>query len=590
MRIVREAKHKAKKLQRKLENKNKIDLKQKDKNKVWAFCSGQYSNDFRGNPKFLFIYVNKYRPDIEAYWLCSNDDVIKEVKKMGFKAYKIGTVESEEVIDRTGVLVAEQVKAGIPKGLENAKYLNLWHGVGGVKNVERSIRDGILLEEIGKKYIQRNEYYRSNELYLAPSNVIEDIAMAQLGLESDQIIRAGYPRCMYQKQYDKVSTFNSNLTKDLPEDTKEICYPPTYRNGSKEEIFTTAIPKLKKLIEVCEKKHLLMIFKMHPIIENETGFLRLKEKYKDCKWLIFWDNSKDFYEVIEQVDLCIYDYSSIFTDFIAVGTQNFIRYAFDFDANDLSFVSNYDEVTVGKKCKTFDELLKAIENYDKQDIAKKREEIKNLYWEFASEDSLERIVDETLKYEIKELNLPILYSFDIFDTVFSRKCLDPKGIFYYVKHKIQTSDIKFPQIIVNDFPTIRAYAESNMREYYNRTRIERNDDRCEIQFDEIYDRIKELYSLSDEQINALKEWELEGELENVIPLEPQINKIKKLIKNNDKVVLISDMYLPKEFIKKMLEKADPILATLDLYLSSEYGYEKAKKFLYLEVYNNFGES
>ena len=57
MRIVREAKHKAKKLQRKLENKNKIDLKQKDKNKVWAFCSGQYSNDFRGNPKFLFIYI-----------------------------------------------------------------------------------------------------------------------------------------------------------------------------------------------------------------------------------------------------------------------------------------------------------------------------------------------------------------------------------------------------------------------------------------------------------------------------------------------------------------------------------------------------
>lgn len=590
MRIVREAKHKAKKIKRAFENKNKIDIKQKDKNKVWAFCSGQYSNDFRGNPKFLFIYVNKYRPDIEAYWLCNNDDVIAEVKKMGYKAYKIGTVESEEVIDRTGVLVAEQVKAGIPKGLEDAKYLNLWHGVGGVKNVERSIKDGILLEEIGKKYIKRNEYYRSNELYLAPSKIIEDIAMAQLGLESDQIIKAGYPRCMYQKMYDKVSTFDSNLTKGLPEDTKIICYAPTYRNGSKDEIFTTAIPKLKKLIEVCEKKHLLMIFKMHPIIENETGFLRLKEKYKDCKWLLFWDNTKDFYEVMDQVDLCIYDYSSIFTDFIAVGTKNFIRYAFDFEDNDLSFVSNYDEVTVGKKCKTYDELLKAIESYDKQNIKKKREEIKNLYWEYATDDSLERIIDETLAYENKELKLPNLYSFDIFDTVFSRKCLDPKGIFYYVKHKILTSDVKFPLIIMNDYPQIREYVESNIREYYNRTRIERNDDRCEIQFDEIYNRIQELYNLSDEQIELLKEWELEAELENVYPLENQISKIKKLLDKGEKVVLVSDMYLPKDFIKKMLEKADPILGTLDLYLSSEYGYEKAKKYLYLEVYNSFGEN
>ncbi len=39
----------------------------KDKDHVWAFCSGQYSQDFRGNPKYLFLYINKYRPDIYAY-------------------------------------------------------------------------------------------------------------------------------------------------------------------------------------------------------------------------------------------------------------------------------------------------------------------------------------------------------------------------------------------------------------------------------------------------------------------------------------------------------------------------------------------
>lgn len=588
MRIVRETKHNLKKIKRKIENKNKIELKETDKNKVWAFCSGHHSNDFRGNPKYLFIYINKYRKDIEAYWLCSNDDVIEEVKRLGYKAYKLETVEAEEAIDRTGVLVAEQVKNSIPKGLENAKYLNLWHGVGGVKNVERSIHDGILLEEIGKKYIEKNEYYRCNELYLAPSEFIAGIAMAQQGLETDQIIRAGYPRCIYQKEYEKISTFTCNITDGLPDDTRIICYAPTYRDNSKAEIFTTAIPDLKQLIEVCEKEHLLMIFKMHPLIENETGFLRLKEKYKDCKWLVFWDNTKDFYEVMDQVDLCIYDYSSIFTDFIAVGTKYFIRYAFDFDANDLSFVSNYDDVTVGEKCKTFKELLKSLTNYRKQDIEKKRNEIRDLYWEYATEDSMDRIIDETLAYQVKELDLKNLYSFDIFDTLISRKALEPIAIFYYVKHKMETSNLEFPRYLIDEYPTIRMNAEANIREYYNRTKIERKDIRCEIQFTEIYERIKTLYNLNDEQVASMQSWEIEGELENVIPITKQIDYVKELIAKGEKVILISDMYLPKDIIMQMITKADPILGTLDLYLSSETRNQKSHKTLYLEVYTSYG--
>ena len=166
-----------------------VSIKNKDKNKVWAFCAGQYSNDFRGNPKYLFIYVNKYRKDIDAYWLCDDVKLVKSIRKLGYTAYRIGTKQAEIAINRTGVLISEQVKQFIPEGLENAKYVNLWHGVGGVKNVERSIRDGRLLDEISKKYIKNNSYYRQNEMYLAPSKFIEKIAMEQLGLKKENIIQ-----------------------------------------------------------------------------------------------------------------------------------------------------------------------------------------------------------------------------------------------------------------------------------------------------------------------------------------------------------------------------------------------------------------
>lgn len=567
----------------------KMTIKGNDKNKVWAFCSGQFSNDFRGNPKYLFIYINEYRPDIEAYWLCDSMKTIEQVRRLGYRAYKIGTVQAEQAIAKTGVLVSEQVKMDIPTGLEEAKYLNLWHGVGGVKNVERSITDGKLIEQIAKKYIAKNEYYRQNEIYVATSDIIYNIATEQLGLTDKQIIKAGYPRCKYQSRYNRISTYCfEDIIKELPKDTRMVAYTPTYRNASKDEVFLGAIPNIEKLIEVCEKNHILFIFKMHPLLEKESSFLAAKERYKDCKWLHFWDNQNDFYEVMDKVDLCIYDFSSIFTDFVAMGTKNFVRYNFDFEPEELEYPLGYDNATLGQKCKTFDELLGILSSYKQMDLAEDIERIKKLFWEYDTDNTMEKIINETLEFVPLKLDLPILYSFDIFDTLIGRKVLEPIGIFYYVKEKMRESGFQYPEYLINNFPGIRKNAEANVREYYNRTINERDDNRCEIQLIEIYERIQILYDLTDEERNYLIEKEVEAELENVIPLEENINKLKEIYQKGNKVILISDMYLPEQIIKQMLKKADPLLETLDLYLSSTLGYQKSRKTLFLEVYRQYG--
>lgn len=588
--VLRKVKHKVK-LKSKMsfkEDKVKMTIKGNDKNKVWAFCSGHFSNDFRGNPKYLFIYINKYRPDIESYWLCNNDEVISQVRKMGYRAYKIGTSQAEQAIAKTGVLVSEQVKNEIPAGLENAKYLNVWHGVGGVKNVERSITDGILIEQIAQKYIAKNEYYRQNELYLATSDLIYDIAVNQLGLTDKQIIKAGYPRCIYQSKYDRVCTYNFNeLLDKLPKDTRIVAYTPTYRNFSTKEVFMSAIPDIEKLVKVCEQNHILFIFKMHPFLEKEASFLKAKEKYRDCKWLCFWDNDNDFYEVMDKVDLCIYDFSSIFTDFVAMGVKKFVRYNFDFEPEDLEYSLGYDKATLGPKCKTFEELLKYLVDFS-EDLTEDISRINQLFWEYNADDSMEKIIDTTLNFVPLKLELPTLYSFDIFDTLISRKVLDPIGIFYYVKERMRDGKFSFPKYLIENFPDVRHNAELNVREYYNRTINERNDNRCEIQLTEIYERIQTLYNLTDEARDYLMELEIEAELENVVPLEENIKKLKELYNSGNKVILISDMYLPETVIKKMLKKADPLLETLDLYLSSTLGYQKSRKTLYLEVYKKYG--
>lgn len=560
-----------------------------DSEKVWAFCAGQYSNDFRGNPKYLFIYINKYRPDITAYWLCDSIDIIEQVRSMGYKAYQLGTREAEMVMNVTGVLVSEQVKAVIPKGLRHAKYLNLWHGVGGVKAVERSLTEGVLAYELAKKYITNNEYYINNELYLAPSSFIEDIAIKQLGIKPQNIIRACYPRNIYQKKYERISTFDFNPIKErnLPEDTRMVAYIPTYRNHLNGELFSQAIPDMSKMIEVCEENHLLMIFKMHPLIEKELSFVAAKEAFQDCPWLYFWDNQNDFYEVMDQMDLCIMDFSSMFTDFIASGVKHYLRYIFDIDPETLDFPLGYDEVTLGRKCTSYDELLSALENYTDDNLEEDIQRISRLYWEFDCENNMDVIIDDTVQKTIHEEKLPTLYSFDIFDTLISRKGLAPESIFYYVKEKMERSTSIYSKYLINNYPEIRKNCELNCREYYNRSKVERDDDRCEIQYVHIFKRMQALYDLSDEQISELMDWELEAELNDTIPLSKQIDYVKTLLERKETVILVSDMYLPKQFIRKMLEKCDPILAELPLFLSSEYGYQKSDRSLFLEVYKSF---
>ena len=79
-----------------------------DRRHVWAFCAGNTSQDFRGNPKYLFVYINRYRPDIKAYWFCETQETLDQVRALGFEAYDFSLPETRYVIRHTGVLVTEQ--------------------------------------------------------------------------------------------------------------------------------------------------------------------------------------------------------------------------------------------------------------------------------------------------------------------------------------------------------------------------------------------------------------------------------------------------------------------------------------------------
>ena len=561
----------------------------KDRNKVWAFIAGQASQDFRGNPKYLFVYVNKYRPDISAYWLCSSDETIAQVRNLGFTAHKLETAAAQYAINHTGVLVTEQVKFAMPEGFENVKYLNLWHGVG-FKHIERKLFLGDISMDLARKYVTRGTFYRDHQLMVVTSPTIEKEYVEDCGVDSDKFVRTGYLRCLYQQNFEPVCSFNHDLRgiKGLPKTTRMVVYAPTYRaklGGS----FAKAITDIEALYQCCERNDLLLIFKVHPNMEKEEGFLRAWETYGDRQRFWFWDNQEDFYEIMDQMDMAIIDYSGIFSDMVAVGIKHYIRYIFDYDdyMQDGFTQGDYFDRTAGEVCYSFDELIKAIDTYDKRDDSSEFQRIHDKLWSYAGgKEDFEKTIRRVLDFQVEERKFPNLYSFDIFDTLFSRKVLDPIGIFYYVKEKMDEHG-GFPVELQRYYPAIRHMSELNVREFYSKSKELRKSDRVEISFHEIFERMADVYYLNDEQIKLLEDWELEAELDNVIPLVTQIDLVKKLLEKGEKVVLISDMYLPKDFIKKLLEKADPVLKDIPLFLSSEYGVLKTSQQLFFEVYKSF---
>ena len=574
----------------KIHNINTV-LQKYDKKHIWAFTSGHSSNDFRGNPKFLFIYITRYRPDIFAYWICSNEELKNDVEIIdNANAFYLQSEECQTLLSKTGVFVGEQVKASIPENCFDFTYLNLWHGIG-YKTVERLLSEGHLSRMLAKKYIKYNDFYKSNQLMLtgSESNIIRESTC--LGLTDSNFVKAGYPRCIYQKAFEPVETFPHNLKeqKGLSDSAKIVVYAPTHRK-SDEPFFYKAIPDLEKLYEKCVKNDYLFVFKVHPYLEDDNSFNRFKVKYQNYDRFLFWDNRNDFYEVLKDTDLLIYDYSSIFSDCIAADVSHYIRYVFDYDEyfdSGLAVEEYYLESTAGDFVYDYESLLDALDDYESTCCLSDVERLKEQLWGFSNGKSdFDKIIEAALDFEPLKITKRNLYSFDVFDTLFTRKTLDPKGVFFYVKNQME-KDGTFPKDLTDYYPKIRNEAEGNMRVCKRiLSEIDRSEN-VEICFDDIFDRIKELYNLSEEQIGLLKQWELDSELDNVIPLYDQIDKVKQLLSQDEKVVLISDMYLPKAFIKTLLEKADPVLKDLPLFLSNEYGVHKASGDLFLKVYNSF---
>lgn len=153
-------------------------------------------------------------------------------------------------------------------------------------------------------------------------------------------------------------------------------------------------------------------------------------------------------------------------------------------------------------------------------------------------------------YRLLAKNYKVI-SLDIFDTLISRNVRLPSDVFYMTGQKV----------LGNQF------AESFRIDRIEAERIARKMSSSEITIQDIYSKLERKYKNFYQDLLSK---EIEIEIRECHGIKRMIGFVNDIAKGNKRILLISDMYLPKSVIEQILYKCD-VTNYEKLFLSNEYG-------------------
>lgn len=167
---------------------------------------------------------------------------------------------------------------------------------------------------------------------------------------------------------------------------------------------------------------------------------------------------------------------------------------------------------------------------------------------------------------LKAIDKAEIVSFDIYDTLVVRNVLKPTDIFKIVEFRVQSE----LGVNIADFEKKRILAESMARKNKKR----------EVSLKDIYDNLDYGLELSHDIMDC----EMKIELEYSQARSDMKNVYDYCCKNNKKIVITTDIYLPKEYIKSLLDKCG--YKKYDwLLVSSDIGFRKRDGSLFTYLIN-----
>ncbi len=372
----------------------------KDK-KIWVFGAIRGQN-YMDNAKYLFEYIHKYT-DIKAIWISKNETLVKELQEKGFNAFYEYTSEAQFYSRRAKVAVithrGNRKKSDLPFQTfsKKTKIIQLWHGIPlkkiayddkvfSFKHNENSLKWKLTVF-LKNTFFPFLNYVNEPSLILALSQETQDIFAQAFRIPKEKVVITGYPR-------NDILMNNINILRKK-NDNKKVIYMPTFR-GSVNSDFDLLLQygfDTDKLDNFLSLNKLELYIKLHPFNQPSNELL---EKLNASKNIFFLDHDA-IYEILHEYDMLITDYSSIYFDYLLLN-RPIVFAPFDKEnylKTDREFYFEYDEVIPGPQAMNWDEVMNALEMFNKDVTlyAKERKLIKERFHTYQDNKSTQRVYE-----------------------------------------------------------------------------------------------------------------------------------------------------------------------------------------------------
>lgn len=343
---------------------------------------------FFDNSKYFYLYLLN-KTDEKAYWISSSEKEIKALKEMGLPVVRFNSLKGLILTLRAKYFFHHYGPDQIMPQLQlGSVQLDFWHGT----PLKKIRYDVVPKQEVKRKalteYLDKGavEYVSSTSKYLS-----ENILMSAFDKKPEEMLNFGYPRMdVMGLSKEETIRFCERYSKELLEYIeftqrykKVFLYMPTWRDDDP-EYFKKANIDFKKMNEKLKEIDGVLFLKLHPLtkdveVENYDNIMQLR-------------NDVDIYPFLTFTDCLITDYSSIYFDYLPLNKEIiYIPYDYENYVKNRALYFEYDEVTPGKKYKSFDEFIEDLCNFDTIDYSAERQRVTDLFIENYNFDACENV-------------------------------------------------------------------------------------------------------------------------------------------------------------------------------------------------------
>lgn len=290
-----------------------LKLKRRDKN-IWLFGAWD-GEDYRDNSKYLFEYVIRNLPEIDAVWITKDNKVKERLIKEGKKCYLSREREGQKLRLKAGYIFFTNGISDLGKFdlCHGAIKVALWHGMPlkrlcfATNNLKK--RNKSIFRYI--QYLILKLYSKTQrDITIATSVKAKEFLVECFELKPRSVLITGQPRNDVLFDSKIVNRLRRKL--NHREGEHFVLYMPTWRDfGQHERFLDEIIYSLlndTRFIESLKERRIKLYIKPHP---------RVSINSRSSENIIILEQAHDIdpQELIASADVLITDYSSVFIDY-----------------------------------------------------------------------------------------------------------------------------------------------------------------------------------------------------------------------------------------------------------------------------------